>query len=155
MRACITPSSVGLAGSRVEALLHTPQNIDSSRKTCVPWGGPRLVLEEVVVEIALEAAGEGDGTGRPADAVGELHIHPRHDRLRVLRRQVHLDDLRTQYRHASVVPSLTAPALNFPVLLAHSRPRLPSTRSRCRTHKRADFQKGTSCLETTHTSMQA
>ena len=77
-------------------------------------GCARLVLEEVVVEVALEAAREGDGAGRPAHGVAELHVHARHDRLRVLARQVHLDDLRAASSGALSRRALHAPAGHCP-----------------------------------------
>mmetsp|Transcript_599 Transcript_599/g.1735 ORF Transcript_599/g.1735 Transcript_599/m.1735 type:complete len:265 (-) Transcript_599:354-1148(-) len=51
-----------------------------------------LVLEEVVVKVALEAAGEGGGGGRPLHAVRELQSLPHRQRVRLLAGQVHLDD---------------------------------------------------------------
>lgn len=60
-------------------------------------GGPQgthLVLEEVVIEVALEPLAEGGAAGLPPDAVGELQRAAHHQGLRALAREVHLDDLR-------------------------------------------------------------
>ena len=52
-----------------------------------------LVLEEGVVEVSFEAAGEGDGGGRPAHGEGEVQLAARLNLLGVLGGEVHLDDL--------------------------------------------------------------
>ena len=51
------------------------------------------MLEKVVVQVSLEPPAEGDAAGLPSHGVGELQGAAHHQRLRALRRQVHLDDL--------------------------------------------------------------
>ena len=51
-----------------------------------------LVLEEVVVEVPVEAAMEGSRRRLPLHRIREVQLSPRRERHRVLGSQIHLDD---------------------------------------------------------------